>query len=135
MRAQEKNMKIAIIGTGGVGGYFGGKLAQAGHDVTFIARGKHLDAIQNNGLKIISPKGDFTIQVVAYREEVKARKILENLEFSGYPAFIEKVQMQGGDWYTVRIGKYATRAAAKEAVKTFASSIQENYFIDKIRSQ
>lgn len=54
-------MKIAIIGTGGVGGYFGGKLAQAGHDVTFIARGEHLKAIQTNGLKIKSPKGDFTV--------------------------------------------------------------------------
>ena len=79
-------------------------------------------------------KGDFTIQVVAYREEVKAQKILSNLEFSGYPAFIEKVQMKGGDWFTVRIGKYATRAAAREAVQTFASSLRENYFIDKVRS-
>ncbi len=35
-------MRIAIFGTGGVGGYFGGRLAQAGQDVTFIARGKHL---------------------------------------------------------------------------------------------
>jgi len=80
-------------------------------------------------------KGDFTIQVVAYREEVKAQRILSNLEFTGYPAFIERVQMRGGDWYTVRIGKYATRAAAKKAVQSFASELRENYFIDKIRSQ
>ncbi len=80
-------------------------------------------------------KGDFTVQVVAYREEAKAKKILSNLEFAGYPAFIEKVQMKGGDWYTVRIGKYATRAAAREAVTSFASQLRDNYFIDKVRSQ
>lgn len=55
-------MKIAIFGTGGVGGYFGGKLAQAGQDVTFIARGNHLEAIQQNGLKVSSIHGDFIIQ-------------------------------------------------------------------------
>jgi len=54
-------MKIAIFGTGGVGGYFGGRLAQAGHDVTFIARGRHLAAIQTEGLHIESIRGDFTI--------------------------------------------------------------------------
>ncbi len=54
-------MKISIIGTGGVGGYFGGKLALAGNDVTFIARGKHLEAIQKNGLVVKSIKGDFII--------------------------------------------------------------------------
>lgn len=54
-------MKIAIIGTGGVGGYFGGKLAKTGFDVTFLARGKHLEAIKTHGLKIKSIKGDFDI--------------------------------------------------------------------------
>ena len=55
-------MKIAIFGTGGVGGYFGGRLAQAGEDVTFIARGEHLRTIQVNGLRVDSIKGDFKIQ-------------------------------------------------------------------------
>ena len=54
-------MKIAIFGTGGVGGYFGGRLAQAGEDVTFIARGEHLRAIKERGLRIESRTGDFTI--------------------------------------------------------------------------
>lgn len=54
-------MKIIIFGAGGVGGYFGGKLAQAGNDVTFIARGKHLEAIQKNGLQVKSIDGDFTV--------------------------------------------------------------------------
>ncbi len=55
-------MKIAIMGTGGVGGYFGGLLARAGVDLTFIARGQHLDAISQQGLKISSDlSGEFTI--------------------------------------------------------------------------
>src|SRR3954469_972532 len=51
-------MRIAIIGSGGVGGYFGGRLAAAGVDVTFLARGAHLEAMRSRGLRIISPKGD-----------------------------------------------------------------------------
>lgn len=54
-------MKIVIFGTGGVGGYFGGRLAQSGQDVTFIARGAHLDVIRKNGLRVDSVNGDFTI--------------------------------------------------------------------------
>lgn len=54
-------MNIAIIGTGAVGGYFGGKLAQAGNNVTFIARGEHMKAIREKGLTIKSIKGDFVI--------------------------------------------------------------------------
>ncbi len=55
-------MKIAIMGTGGLGGYFGGRLAHAGLDVTFIARGQHLQAIRANGLPVKSPNGDFLIK-------------------------------------------------------------------------
>jgi 2-dehydropantoate 2-reductase len=54
-------MRIAVVGTGGVGGYFGGLLAQAGHDVSFIARGSHLRAIQERGLRVESIGGTFTI--------------------------------------------------------------------------
>jgi 2-dehydropantoate 2-reductase len=55
-------MKIAIMGTGGVGGYYGGLLAQKGHDVSFIARGAHLAAIQENGLQVKSIHGDFQVK-------------------------------------------------------------------------
>ena len=54
-------MRIAVFGTGGVGGYFGGRLAQAGEDVVFIARGEHLKALQMHGLRVDSTKGDFII--------------------------------------------------------------------------
>jgi 2-dehydropantoate 2-reductase len=55
-------MRIAVFGTGGVGGYFGGRLAQAGEDVVFIARGPHLEAIRKNGLAVESPNGDFVVR-------------------------------------------------------------------------
>ena len=55
-------MKIAIIGAGGVGGYFGGRLARAGFDVTFLARGEHLRKIQQNGLRVKSVNGDFVVE-------------------------------------------------------------------------
>jgi 2-dehydropantoate 2-reductase len=54
-------MKIVMFGAGGVGGYFGGRLAAAGADVAFVARGAHLEAIQRDGLRIISPKGDLHV--------------------------------------------------------------------------
>ena len=54
-------MRVAVFGVGGVGGYFGGRLAQAGNDVTFIARGEHLRAIQDKGLTVDSLNGDFVI--------------------------------------------------------------------------
>ena len=57
-------MRIAVFGAGGVGGYFGGRLAQAGEDVVFIARGEHLQALCSQGLRVDSVKGDFELQSV-----------------------------------------------------------------------
>jgi 2-dehydropantoate 2-reductase len=57
-------MRIAIVGSGGVGGYFGGRLAAAGTDVTFLARGAHLDAMRARGLRIDSPKGNLHLPSV-----------------------------------------------------------------------
>ena len=55
-------MKIAIFGTGGVGGYAGARLAAAGHEVHFIARGPHLEAIRRDGLRVESIHGDLHIR-------------------------------------------------------------------------
>ncbi|MCW8945065.1 MAG: 2-dehydropantoate 2-reductase [Sedimenticola sp.] len=55
-------MKLAIYGTGGVGGYFGGRLADSGQDVSFIARGDHLHTMQHAGLRVESINGDFQIE-------------------------------------------------------------------------
>src|SRR4051812_7838822 len=56
-------MKIAAMGAGGVGGYFGARLQQAGHDVTFFARGRHLEAIRANGLTVESAHGNAKLKV------------------------------------------------------------------------
>jgi 2-dehydropantoate 2-reductase len=53
-------MRVLVMGSGGVGGYFGGLLAKAGHDVTFVARGAHLDAMKQNGLTVID-RGETTV--------------------------------------------------------------------------
>lgn len=66
-------MRIAVMGTGGVGGYFGALLARAGHEVTFIARGAHLAAIQQRGLHIESTlDGTFTVQGKAVEDTAQA---------------------------------------------------------------
>jgi 2-dehydropantoate 2-reductase len=54
-------MKIAVVGSGAVGGYFGGRLAAAGCDVAFLARGPQLDALRRDGLTIVSPSGDLRL--------------------------------------------------------------------------
>jgi len=63
-------MRIVVFGTGGVGGYFGGRLARAGEDVTFIARGEHLRAIKANGLKVDSTDDDFVIYPAGATDDV-----------------------------------------------------------------
>lgn len=67
-------MKIAVIGAGGVGGYFGGRLAQADFDVTFIARGEHLKAMQENGLQVNSINGDFHVHTIHATDDIRAAK-------------------------------------------------------------
>jgi 2-dehydropantoate 2-reductase len=65
-------MRFAILGSGAVGGYFGAKLARAAQDVTFIARGAHLDAIRGNGLEIKSAQlGDFVVRAPAESDTSK----------------------------------------------------------------
>ena len=58
-------MRFCIVGSGAVGGYYGAKLARAGHDVVFIARGAQLAAIREHGLAIKGPLGDFTVHAPA----------------------------------------------------------------------
>jgi 2-dehydropantoate 2-reductase len=65
-------MRIAIVGSGGVGGYFGGRLAAAGTDVTFIARGAHLDALRTRGLRIESLLGDIHLPDVRATDDPSA---------------------------------------------------------------
>ena len=58
-------VRIAILGAGGVGSYFGGVLARTGHDVVMLARGAHLDALRARGIEVRTPEGSFTVPVEA----------------------------------------------------------------------
>jgi 2-dehydropantoate 2-reductase len=58
-------MRVAVLGSGGIGGYYGTLLARSGHDVAFIARGAHLEAMQRRGLTVRTSEGEFTIPVTA----------------------------------------------------------------------
>ena len=61
-------MKVAVMGAGSIGGYFGGMLARDGHEVTLVARGAHLEAIRRQGLRMQTEAGDFTVAVGATDE-------------------------------------------------------------------
>ena len=65
-------MRIAVVGAGGVGGYFGGRLAAAGAEVAFLARGAHLDAMRARGLRIDSPKGNLHLPRVTAESDPAA---------------------------------------------------------------
>lgn len=63
-------MKVTVVGAGGVGAYFGGRLAQAGADVTFIARGAHLAAMRRSGLRVDSVLGNFSVTPVQATDDL-----------------------------------------------------------------
>ena len=65
-------MRIAVMGAGGVGGYFGAKLAQGGHDVAFIARGRHFAAMRERGLTVKSALGDVVLARPAVTDDPAA---------------------------------------------------------------
>ena len=62
-------MRIAVMGAGAVGGYFGAPLARGGHEVVFIARGRHLEALRRDGLRVISPFGNLHIQHACFTDD------------------------------------------------------------------
>lgn len=68
-------MNIAILGAGGVGGFFGGILARVGHSVTFLARGAHLAAIRERGLEVRTPEGTFMAAVAATDDPQEIRTV------------------------------------------------------------
>lgn len=70
-------MNIVIYGTGGVGGYFGTRLVQSGNNVTFIARGKQLEAIKKRGLQLKSIKGDYLVQPANVTDTISELKDID----------------------------------------------------------
>jgi 2-dehydropantoate 2-reductase len=80
-------MRIAVIGAGGVGGYFGGRLAAADNEVTFVARGAQLDAIRANGIELLSALGDLRIhpaRAVEFIDQVGVVDLVDCGEALGY---------------------------------------------------
>jgi 2-dehydropantoate 2-reductase len=61
----QKAMRVLVMGTGGVGGYYGGMLAQQGHEVVFVARGPHLEALQSRGLELRTAEGTVTLHPIS----------------------------------------------------------------------
>ena len=114
-------MKIAVIGVGGVGGYFGGRLAQAGADVTFIARGSHLAAMQERGLTLESPNGDAHIQPI--------KAVLDAGEVGAVEAIIFAVKMRDTLAAAAAIEPLVRRGVS---VFTFQNGIESAEQIGKI---
>ncbi len=78
-------MRILVVGAGAVGGYFGGRLAQAGRDVTFLARSRRAAELRAEGLEIASPHGNATLKAaIITPEEVTSRYDLVLLAVKGY---------------------------------------------------
>jgi 2-dehydropantoate 2-reductase len=75
-------MRIAAMGAGGVGGYFGARLQQAGHDVVFFARGKHLAALKQNGLTLKSPHGSAQLKVQVFERPADAGATVDVVMFA-----------------------------------------------------
>ena len=63
-------MRVAVMGTGAVGGYFGARLAAASNDVAFIARGPHLAAMRQQGLTLESPQGNLRIRDALFTDDL-----------------------------------------------------------------
>jgi septal ring-binding cell division protein DamX len=80
-------------------------------------------------------KGEYTVQVSAWRDKGIADEMVKRLGEAGYPAFVEDRAYKGGTWYTVRIGRYASRKEAASAIQNFAEELKTNYWIDKVKSR
>jgi hypothetical protein len=80
-------------------------------------------------------KGEFTVQVSAWRDKGIAQEMVKRLGDAGYPAFVEDRDYKGGTWYTVRVGHYASRKDAASAVQNFGEELKSNYWIDKVKAK
>lgn len=140
-------MKITIMGPGGVGGYFGARLALAGNDVTFVARGAHLEAMKANGLRLDSdignallkpvkvvpdaaqiPAADAVIFAVKMRDTETAAESLRPLAAKGAAIFTFQNGVESAD----RIGKVAGAGNVVEGAARIASNIPEPGVIKQI---
>lgn len=108
-------MRIAIVGSGAVGGYFGARLASAGVDVTFVARGAHLRAMRKDGLRVLSPLGDIYLP---------RPKVTENAADAGP---VDLVILAVKLWDTVAAAHHLKPVIDKGAtVISFQNSVQKD---------
>jgi hypothetical protein len=98
------------------------------------AQAKQMPAAASGGA-LKDMKGEYTVQVSAWRDKETADEIVKRLEDAGYPAFTEERQFKDATWFTVRVGRYATRKDAQSAVQNFAEELRSNYWIDKAKAQ
>ncbi|NPT47145.1 2-dehydropantoate 2-reductase [Paraburkholderia sp. 1N] len=113
-------MRIAILGAGGVGGYFGARLAAAGCEVTFVARGRHLEAMRNHGLRIESPLGNLAL------ENVKAVRDISEV------GKVDLVFVTVKLWDTEDVAKSLVPVVAQgAAVVSFQNSVQKDEVLSK----
>ncbi len=82
--------------------------------------------------KLGEMRGEYTIQVSAWRDKSIAEEMVKRLAEAGYPSYVEERPYKDGSWYTVRIGKYSSRKDAQEAVQSFAEEIKSNFWIDRV---
>jgi 2-dehydropantoate 2-reductase len=133
-------MKVAVMGSGGVGGYFGARLAAAGNDVTFVARGAHLEAMQKHGLRLDSeigklhlervkavadagdvPEADAIIFAVKMRDTESAADSLRPLVAKGAAIFTFQNGVESG----TRIGRIVGAGKVVEGAARIAAHISE----------
>ena len=100
-------MRVAVIGSGGVGGFVGGRLAKAGHEVAFLARGEHLRALRERGLRVRSTDGDFEIPSVTATDRpaelmwVRGKVALANGDLDTAVAMAKKLRKEQVGYATV----------------------------------
>lgn len=100
-------MKICIFGAGAIGGYMGAKLAQAGADVSLVARGPHLTAMRENGLRLIEESGETTVKVTASDDAADLGPqdyVIVTLKAHSVPPVVPKMQPLIGDHTTIVSG-------------------------------
>ena len=85
------------------------------------------------GAKLQDMKGEFTVQVSAWRDKEMAVELVKRLDNAGYPAFVHNRQYRGSTWYAVCVGHYGSRNEAKTAVKSFAEELRSSYRIEKAK--
>ncbi len=95
---------------------------------------KEMPAVALSG-KLQEMKGEYTIQVSAWRDKEIAQEIVKRLENAGYPAYQEERAYKDGTWFTVRVGRYGSRKDAQMAVQSFAEELKTNFWIDKARAK